>query len=212
MKLMYNNSIVKRILAYIFDFLLISVIVALFSELRIINPYYDNYNNISEQYLEYIESIESTVDIDPVIVNNYIYQISYYSIYMNIILIVFTIIYYVLFQYFNEGKTIGKALMRIKIVPNNGKKLKLYQLIIRAFIINGLFTNSLSIISLFVFSKEICLELLPIIQFCDILIIVVCSLMILLRKDNKALHDLISDSKIKEEKILFVDKSVNNDL
>ncbi len=209
---MHNNITFKRILAYIFDFLLVSVIVAMFSEISVINPYYESYSDISEQYLEYVNSVESSIDLDPVIINNYVYQISYYSIYMNIINIVFVFIYYVLFQYFNDGKTIGKALMRIKIVSNNGKKVKFYQLFIRVLLINGLLINCLNVLSLFIFSKEVCLEVLPLIQFIDTLLIFIISCMVLFRKDGKGIHDLLSGSKIKEEKGLIVDKSVNNDL
>ena len=36
--------------------------------------------------------------------------------------------------------------------------------------------------------------------------------MVIFRKDGRGLHDLISGTKIKDEKPLFVDKSVNNDL
>lgn len=209
---MHSNITFKRILAYIFDFLLVSVIVAMFSEISVINPYYESYSDISEQYLEYVNSVESSIDLDPVIINNYVYQISYYSLYMNIINIVFVFIYYVLFQYFNDGKTIGKALMRIKIVSNNGKKVKFYQLFIRVLLINGLLINCLNVLSLFIFSKEVCLEVLPLIQFIDTLLIFIISCMVLFRKDGKGIHDLISGSKIKEEKGLIVDKSVNNDL
>ena len=112
---MYNNTF-KRVLAYIFDFLLVSVVVAMFSELSLINPYFDEYNDISNKYLEYVDSIESAEEIDPIVVNNYVYQISYYSVYMNMIYVVFIVIYFIIFQYFNDGKTIGKALMKIKVV------------------------------------------------------------------------------------------------
>lgn len=203
---MLHSSTFKRLVAYIFDFLLISVVVAMFSELRVINPYYDSYTKISEEYIEYIETAELNTDIDLNVVNNYSYQISYYGTYMNIIMIVFIIIYFCIFQYFNEGKTIGKALMRIRVVSNNGKRVKFYQLFIRTLIINGLLINCLNIVSLFIFSKEVCLELLPMIQFIDTIVMSVCVFMIIFRKDGKALHDLISGSKIKEDKLMIVDK------
>lgn len=208
---MYNNTF-KRILAYIFDFLLVSVLVAMFSELSIINPYYDEYNDISNSYMDYIDSIESTTEIDPVVVNNYVYQVSYYSVYMNMIYVVFIIIYFVIFQYYNDGKTIGKALMRIKVVTKKGKKAKFYQLFIRALIMNGLLVNILNVVSLYVFSKDICLELLSIITLLDTCVVMVCAFMVIFRKDGRGLHDLISCTKVKDEKPLFVDKSVNNEL
>ncbi len=211
MEQMYNNTF-KRILAYIFDFLLVSVVVAMFSELNLINPYFDEYNDVADKYLEYVDSIDTSTEIDSSIVYNYVYQISYYSVYMNIIYMVFVIIYFIIFQYFNDGKTIGKALMRIKVVSKNGKKVKFHQLVIRTLIINGLLINILNVLSLYIFSKEVCLELLPLISFFDTCIMFTCSIMIIFRKDGRGLHDLISGTKIKDEKPLFVDKSVNNDL
>ena len=200
------NNTFKRIGAFIFDFLLVSFIVTIFSEFRIINPYFDSYNSVSEQYIEYINSVSLDSNIESSVVNNYLYQISYYSTYINIIMIVFQFIYYCIFQYFNDGKTIGKALMRIKVVSNDGKRVKFYQLLIRTFIINGMLITCLNVVSLFIFSKEVCLEVLPLIQFADTLIMFVCLLMLLFRKDGRSLHDLVSGSKIKEEKIILVDK------
>ena len=96
MEQMYNNTF-KRILAYIFDFLLVSAVVAMFSELNLINPYFDEYNDVANKYLEYVDSIDTSTEIDSSIVYNYVYQISYYSVYMNIIYMVFVIIYFIIF-------------------------------------------------------------------------------------------------------------------
>ena len=52
-----KNYVFRRISAFIADFLLVSIIVALFSEIYIINPYYEKYNDLSEEYLEYVESV-----------------------------------------------------------------------------------------------------------------------------------------------------------
>ena len=212
MVVMVNNIALKRFLAFIFDFLLISVIVSMFGELKVINPYYDEYINISEEYITYVESIEDVNDIDSNVVNTFVYKISYYSLYNNIIFVVFIVIYYIVFQFFNDGKTIGKALMRIKIASNNGKKVSFFQILIRTLIINGLLFNCINVICLILMSEKSYINIVSLIQLVDMLIFVICVLMILFRKDGKGLHDIVSNSKIVVEKnVTFVDKSVNND-
>ena len=55
---------------------------------------------------------------------------------ITIIMSVISIGYYVIFVYYRDGVTIGKQIMRIKIVSNNGKTLHINNYLIRALFIN----------------------------------------------------------------------------
>lgn len=209
---MANNIIFKRIFAYIFDFLLVSVIVSMFCELRIINPYYDEYLSVSDEYISYVESINNVENLDLDIINTTSYEVTYYSLYNNIIFVVFIVIYYVIFQFFNDGRTIGKALMKIKITSIFDKKISFFQILIRTLIINGLLYNCINIACLIFLSEKSYINIISLIQLINILVFVTCVLMIFFRKDGVGLHDIVSNSKIVVEKnVTFVDKSVNND-
>ena len=108
-----RNIVFRRISAYIADFLLVSIIIALFSEIYIINPYYDEYIELSDEYLEYIELIsleDKSISLEKL--NKYTYDLSYYSVYILIITVVVNILYYVVFQYYNDGRTIGKEIYK----------------------------------------------------------------------------------------------------
>lgn len=210
---MKSKPTIKRFFAFMIDMLIVTFIATAFAQIDIINPTKAEYETLSTEYMNLIEGSNGSVEmLTSENMLNITYQLNCYGIYISAINLVFMIIYFVLFQYFNDGKTIGKALMRIKVVSKNGKKVKFHQLVIRTLIINGLLINILNVLSLYIFSKEVCLELLPLISFFDTCIMVTCSLMVIFRKDSRGLHDLISGTKIKDEKTLFVDKSVNNDL
>lgn len=204
-----NNYIFRRISAYIADFLLVSIIVGLFSEIYIINPYYDEYIDLSNEYLKYVESVglnEESIDLQKL--NKFTYDLSYLSVYISIITLIVNVLYYVVFQYYNGGRTIGKALFNLKIKTNNGKKLKIYQLLIRYCILINLLTSLISIVVVLKLPMNSCINALSIIQTFDDTIILSCIFMIFLRKDNRGLHDLISNTSVVDnKKIIFNEKS-----
>lgn len=196
-----KNYVFRRISAFIADFLLVSIIVALFSEIYIINPYYEKYNDLSEEYLEYVESVSLDGDkLDFAKMNKYTYDLSYYGVYVSIITLVVNIMYYVIFQYFNDGKTIGKAMFKLKVKNRKDKKLKIYQLLFRYCILMSFISSLISIIILFMCSMNVYINTMSILQTLDDTLVLSCILMIILRKDNIGLHDLLSGTYVESIK------------
>lgn len=196
-----KNYIFRRISAFIADFLLVSIIVALFSEIYIINPYYEKYNDLSEEYLEYVESVSlDGAKLDFAKMNKYTYDLSYYGVYVSIITLVVNILYYVIFQYFNDGKTIGKAMFKLKVKNRKDKKLKIYQLLFRYCILMSFISSLISIIILFMGSMNVYINTMSILQTLDDTLVLSCILMIILRKDNIGLHDLLSGTYVESIK------------
>ncbi len=200
-----KNLIFRRISAYIADFLLVSVIVALFSEIYIINPYYDEYLDLSNEYLEYVESIslnESNLDIEKL--NKYTYDLSYYSVYISIISLIVNILYFVVFQYFNNGRTIGKAIFKLRIKNNKNKALKIYQLLFRYCILLNIITSIISIVAIFTLSMNACINVMSFVQTIDDTLMLSCILMMTLRSDNRGLHDLVAGTSVISEKKILI--------
>lgn len=196
-----KNLIFRRISAYIADFLLVSFVVALFSEIYIINPYYEEYIDLSNEYLEYVESIglnDSNLDMEKL--NKYTYDLSYYSVYISIITLVVNILYFVVFQYFNNGRTIGKAIFKIRIKNNKNKKLKIYHLLFRYCILLSFITSIISIVAIFILSMNMCINVMAFVQTIDDTLMLSCILMMILRNDNRGLHDLIAGTCVISEK------------
>ena len=121
----------KKILAYLIDSIIISAIVTVFTSIDLINPYKEEYNNTYKEYQEYITTLDNPADVlNGEEVNNITYDLSHYGVYSSIIGLVVTFLYFVIFQYYNGGKTIGKALLGIKVVSTNSEKLNLTQVIL----------------------------------------------------------------------------------
>ena len=69
---------------------------------------------------EQIESVRNTINNSyKEAIYEYNYYVSKYSIKVNIIGIVLSILYFGVFEWYKKGKTIGKMVMRVKTVPNN---------------------------------------------------------------------------------------------
>ena len=106
------------------------------------------------------------------------------------------VLYFGLFQYYNKGQTIGKKLMKIKVVSNDGKKLKLSQVIIRMLIINSVLT-SVILISLISFeSKGLYISTSKYINMIDATLVSASIIMIMFKNDGRGLHDLLANTKV----------------
>ena len=141
-----NKPILKRACAYIIDLMLILIISSLFAGIEALNPNEEKYEETYNQYKTMISNASDINSINNEEVINITYDMSKYGISIEIINLVVTVLYFVVFQYLNNGNTLGKTLMKIKVVSKDGKKIKFYQILLRSLIIN-------SILSLFVFSK-----------------------------------------------------------
>lgn len=191
-----NKPILKRGCAYIIDLIIILMISSLFSSIEALNPYADEYE---QTYNEYKKIVSTTTDINNLNnekVINITYDMSKYGASISIINLVVTFIYFVLFQYANNGKTIGKSLMKIKVVSKDRKKLKFSQVLIRALIIDSILSTFIIILLLTLASKSIYLSTSKYIQFIDMTLVFVSVIMILFKADSRGLHDLIASTEV----------------
>ncbi len=202
-----KKPVFRRILAYLVDSILIVAIVSIFSNIDLINPYKEEYENTYKEYQEYVLKFSDSNNPEMVMgeeYNDLIYDIAHNGLYVSIISLIVTFLYFCIFQFYNGGKTIGKALLNIKIVSTNNEKLNIYQFIIRSGIINSLLTSSATIITLLALSKPSFLTVNSVIGFIDMGLIFTSIGMILFREDGVGLHDLLAhtlvvDANYKEE-------------
>ena len=187
----------KRVLAFIIDMVIISFVVNIFSNIKLLNPYVDKYNETSNELFTYvIQNGYTDLISKSEKVEKYIYDLSYYGIYLSIINLIVVFLYFVCFQYFNKGKTLGKSIFNIKIISNDNKKLKFKQILIRSIIVNSIFTSLLSIIMIIVFKDNNYNTYTSLIEMLDMGLIFLCFGFMLYREDGRGLHDLISNTKV----------------
>lgn len=198
---MKNKPTFKRVCAYIIDIVLVSFISSLFASIEFINPKLDEYNKNYEEYRNYVQSITSgseTVDTSELLngkkVNDFTYNIASSGVITSEITLIISILYFIVFQYYNNGKTVGKALLKIQVKSKDNKKLKLTQMILRSVVINSLLTSLISIICILTLSKSNYLTASNYIQMIDMAVMLVTFGMVMFRDDGRGLHDLLANT------------------
>ena len=192
----------KRICAYLLDVFLIYVFLTLLVNIRYLNPYYEKYNESYTRYNEIVEKYYnkeiSFEEMQEQNMDNY-YDINRYSISNNIEIVLVLFLYFVIFQKYNNGQTLGKKIMKIKVVGDN--KTSIWRYLLRMlpmyFILVGgiipLIINSSLILLL---SKEIYLKISQVVTYVFLGIGIIDFVMITMNKDKKGLHDIISKTTV----------------
>ncbi len=133
-------------------------------------------------------------------VDYYFPKIKFNSIMTNVIYIVICLLYFVLFQGFTGGQTLGKKITHLRVVSTNGQDLSYQQLFIRTLFLYDivfLLTMTFTWVIIPVKYYSIVIQLLSI-GSTALMFIIYC--MICLRKDKKGLHDLVSHTQVIEVK------------
>ena len=140
-----------------------------------------------------------------IIFSNIISQIEAYSIIGDVISIITSLTFYSILPFLNNGATIGKSLVGIKVLSADYNKASLFQLIIRnVFFISALFLFFMNLFSEIKLSHELDTELLQeifalgllylLIGFIFFILYVIIFIMILSSREERGLHDLIAST------------------
>ena len=185
-----KTTLIKRIQAYLIDlcFLFIAVFVFnLFSpsidfndKINILNSDFILNNINFSEYLTQVGGIYKEIDKSNILIN--------------ILNVIYIILYFVIFPYYNKGQTIGKRILNIKVRSMGNREASIKQLFIRSLIITGLLYLLLMLIALFLpFNYFILISIFGLLQ---IILIIICMVMVFVRKDKRGLHDLISGTRV----------------
>lgn len=187
----------KRITAYILDILFVYFIAAALFMLPIFKNDYKNYMDTTTEYIEYIATLGSE-EADRDIELDYVYSISKSSQPLSIITCGLLFLYFGVFAYILKGQTLGKKIMKLKVVPDKGKNLDVNLFMIRAIILTNLLPKIASIIVLTKLSPSNWLIAENIIsEISNIITFLILGFMIF-RDDERGLHDLICKTKVVE--------------
>lgn len=182
---------IKRFFAYFIDMVIVLIIGSLFSDIDILNPNLDKYKESYESYYKYVLE-NKNLDLKDESLSDISYDMSKYGISISIIGLVTTFLYFGIFQYYNNGQTIGKKLCKVRVVSSTDKKLKITQVIGRSLIINSLLTSVLITISLILLSKSAYIITSDILQIIDMILVFTSIAFISFREDGRGLHDLFA--------------------
>lgn len=191
----------KRILAYLIDILIVTMISSLFTSFI---PLSDEYDNKTKELSTVITSYKNgEIKDDEYLekVNDISYVISKETVSTSIVTVVLTTVYFVVFAYYMNGQTIGKKVMKLQIVSNNDKKLNMNNYLIRSLIVDSILMNIINIIIILTLEKTTFFKVNEIVSTIFGAFYVLLFAMILFREDARGFHDIISNTKVVEKSI-----------
>lgn len=189
----------KRIFTYFIDLFFVSLISSIIVMIPIFK--YDHVK-VEEQTNELYNSILETgsADVDEDILVTELYNLEKSSTSLTAITTFVTFIYFGVAAFINNGRTLGKMIMKIKVVPIKGNKLNPGLFILRTLLITSIIPNLISVISIFYLSPNAWYNLTGIIsQIQEFFFLIILGFMIF-RDDERGLHDLICQTKVIDTK------------
>lgn len=212
------NLNLKRLGAYFIDIMIISLLVSLISNITFINPKIKDYKKDYNEYVEISKKFqEGKIKKDEYQkqVQNYSYYLNKDAIITNVLTISFTLIYFVFYQWYKNGQTIGKRLMYIKINDTNNKKISVERYLLRSVILYNIVFKVLDIIFLLSLSKISYLKTYNILYNVECSITLVIIISMIFSKNKRGIHDLAAGTIVKNINVQnneqIVDKKeVNN--
>lgn len=191
-------SFLKRLSAYILDALIFSLIFGIFT---MIIPESNNVTNLNGQLSDLSESVLKNELSMTVYFNQYagiVHNLDKELFLSNLFNLILMIGYFAVLPFYYNGQTLGKKIMKIKVVKDNDE-LTMNDLIIRNIIINGFLFSLIGFALIFIVSDLTYFLIISILCFIEILLVIISVFMILYRHDKKGLHDLWCKTSVVEE-------------
>ena len=187
-------SLIKRLCAYVVDFLIILVVTSL-----IASPFIDSKKTIEVQQeankiMEQYQAGEITPNEYMARYSDVYYKLGRESGITTFIEIIIGILYFIVLQLYNKGQTFGKKLMKIKVISDNGD-LTMNQMIFRSLICNTILLNIINLAFITFTSKTVYTGVsatISIIQY----IIMFISVLLATTKDGRTIHDRIAHTRV----------------
>lgn len=185
-----------RLIAYIIDIILIGLVSSLILTVIPTDSKKDTY--MKEFELIQKDFLDKKIDVSEYMSRSkdVVYEIDYISTPAVLIEVVLYIGYFIVFQTMNGGQTLGKKLMKIRVVSTKDDKLSFDQVTIRALIIDSIAINVLMVAFILFLAKDYYYYGSLALQALSSLIVIVTLVMIFVRKDGRGLHDIAASTKV----------------
>ena len=188
-----------RVVAYIIDIIIVSLVCTGVMFVLPKNNNYDKYlkeyeqiqTDFIEEKINYTEYFNKTASVA--------YDLDYNNVVSIITEVVLIILYFVVFQFYNKGQTFGKKLMKLRVVSTKDGELTLNQVTYRALIINSILVTILTLAALLFAGRNYYFYTSTALQYIAAIIEIATIIMILFRKDGRGLHDIIAGTKVIQE-------------
>lgn len=189
---------VQRLIAFLIDILLVytitSIVAMPFVDTKESKKVNEEINELldqtTKQEITTREFADRNMDLS--------YRVARKNGIISLITLVVNILYFIVFQLYNKGQTIGKQIMKIRVKSDHGE-LTMNQMIFRAFIANSILLDLITFMFMLSNSRLVYFYGITTFSTLQYSITLISIFMILIRKDGCAIHDLLVHTKVVKE-------------
>lgn len=187
---------INRFVAFILDIMIVSMVASLVSY-----PFVDveSLNKLNESSIQVMEDYTTgKIDTKEYFTesNSLMYETSRQQGMVSLVTIFLSILYFVVFQIKNGGQTLGKKLLRIKVVSTDQGDLTMNQMIFRSLIINSILINMINFGVLIFASKNAYFSIVGTLSFIQFMIIVISGFMVMFGERRQGIHDRVAHTEV----------------
>ena len=187
----------QRFVAFMIDLILVSFITSLVTAIiptnSSIDKLYDQQVKIVENYtakkITMQEYVNQLVDIN--------YDIAKQTGIITLISIAISLLYYVLYVYKNDGQSIGKKMMKIKIQKKDkDKELTMNDLLFRTMILQGTLVSIIGFCTILFLDKDTYLATNSLLNLIQYSILIISFFLIAFTKERQGIHDMVAKTEV----------------
>lgn len=188
--------IFKRVIAYFIDMLIITFISSLLINFVVNDETYINNSDKLIELMNQTMSGEISNEEYTKQYNDLNYELTKSVVDITIIMSAVSLGYYVIFCYCRDGRTLGKQLMGMKLVSNNGKKLHINNHLIRTLLINQVLLDIVGSAMIILLSKNAYITWYNNFSTIYSIFLITSLVFMFYRNDGRGLHDIIANTKV----------------
>lgn len=200
----------KRVLAFILDMLIVTVVVSAITTWTNIDFYKEKYEETYSEYMELVDELEGNEDAVSIFEDRIIelnYDVYKYQVINSAISIAVIILYFVVLQQYLNGQTIGKKILNLQVVSNDdGKKVSAFNYFIRVLILNNVIFTLLSMIAVYIIKGKEFYYFIYILSLLQSVVYMANVLMVIFRRDGRGIHDMLAGTKVIDLKAVDVEE------
>lgn len=189
---------IKRLVAYLIDFMIITLISSLIFTLPIFKDDYKEYTKVYEEYnvemKNQLEGGSSDVDDEKLLSLNY--KVLKSTTKLSIINLTTTIVYFGIFAYLLKGQTLGKKIFKIKVTNLEEKLPNAGLFMLRSIILTNFIPQIISLFVLILAKEKTFININNYISYITMIIYFLIIGFVIFRTDERGLHDIICKTKV----------------
>jgi len=188
-------SILRRLGAYLIDIFLIFFVSSLLSGFM---PNNDKITKLSNENMEFLSKYYEVIEkgdlegLDEYSnqLNKYNYDLNKLSVFSNLFTVGLYFLYFIVFQRYNNGQTVGKKLLKIEVIDDDGNIPSFKQMIIRGIIIYPMILSLIDIILILLLKEVAYMSISNIIIYIQYGLYIVCFVTSIM--NGKGLHNKLA--------------------